>query len=174
MSIAYRFDQQLLMSSGTVPVATVESVLLEYIPGAARVERAGIYDDRNGTDWWVYRQCGRQLSIDAKVRASDWRARHPSEDDLALETWSVIERQRVGWTRDCAKQTDYILWLWSDTKRFCLIPFPLLLGVFQDNWESWLKCYKHSQQFTPDGNYHSECVFVPRNIVWRAIYQRYA
>jgi hypothetical protein len=170
---AYRFDDRLAMSSGHVTAATIDKVLLAQIPGALSVHRAGMGDDRQGTDWWVKRSCGRLLSVDAKVRSSDWRSTHPKEDDLALETWSVVERQRPGWTRDVEKQTDYILWLWQDTGRFCLVPFTLLCAVFADQWQAWCEKFRVSTQFTPDGQYHSQCVFVPRVVVWRAIYARF-
>ena len=117
---------------------------------------------------------GKMLGVDAKVREIDWAATHPEEDDLALETWSVIEKQKVGWTRDESKRCDYILWLWTDSKRFCLVPFPMLCAAFKVRWREWKKIYKVRQQKTPwhGGEYHSECVFVDRNEVWREIYRQ--
>lgn len=161
------------MSHGVSATANVSDILMAHILGATRVVAASERDDRSGTDWWVQRQCGRALSVDAKVRSEDWRKQHPNDDDLALETWSVVERGRVGWTRDVSKKTDYVLWLWQDTGRFCLVPFPLLSVVFSDKWGVWVAKYKTSRQFTPDGGYHSECVFVPRKAIWRAIYERF-
>ena len=38
--------------------------------------------------------------------------------DIALETWSVIEKLKIGWTRDLNKRSDYVLWFWLDTKRW--------------------------------------------------------
>lgn len=173
----YRFDEQLQMSYGVATATNVSDILMTQILGATRIEKSSAKDDRSGTDWWVHRECGRSLSVDAKVRSQDWRKTHPREDDLALETWSVVEYKRIGWTRDVAKQTDYILWLWQDTGRFCLVPFPMLLTVFAENWMVWAMDYRTALQCTPDGKrgeYHSECVFVPRKVIWRAIYERYS
>lgn len=172
MSLPYAFAERLEWSHGKAREASIETILLEQIPGATRIERACTDDDRNGTDYWVHRTNGRDLSIDAKVRAQDWSWR--GADDLALEVWSVVERGVAGWTTNSEKRTDYILWLWRDTGRWCLVPFPMLCGVAQERMTDWCTQYKTATQFTPDRNYHSMCVFVPRREVWRALYARYA
>lgn len=163
------------MSCGTAASAEVRSVLLSQIPGAVNVIAAHQKNDRQGIDWWVEMSTARHLAVDAKVRESDWAASHPDEDDLALETWSVVESRIPGWTRDADKRCDYVLWLWKETGRFCLVPFPMLCRVFARNWQSWAAAYKTSQQFTPrgGGGYHSECVFVPRRALWAEIYREY-
>jgi len=185
----YGFDEQLAMSAGVIAEASVGSVVREHIPGAGEVRRANVASDKKGVDYWV-EMPGRRLSIDAKVRKEDWWATHPEEDDLALETWSVKgyrlpdgtdtqEPMVVGWTRDPTKSTDYVLWIWTGTGRFCLIPFPFLCRVFQDHWEMWRMIHRVSRQFTPNAvngrlGWYSECVFVPRRDVWAEIYRRYA
>lgn len=179
MTHSYTFADCSVMSDGILASASVEAILLDNIPGAIQVNRATRRDDRNGTDYWVGRNCDRPLSIDAKVRRQDWWRRHPKEDDLALELWSVVEKEVIGWTFNERKQTDYILWLWQDTGRWCLVPFPMLCAVANDNREEWSNAYRHDTQHTPrsngyPGGYHSECIFVPRNVVWRAIYERYS
>jgi len=172
----YDFDTQMAMSNGVHEVASVESIILKHIPGSLSVKRAAAINDRSGTDYWIEMQ-GRHLSVDAKVRYEDWWASHPKEDDLALETWSVVDK-KIGWTRDTNKQTDYVLWLWKDTKRFCLLPFPCLCAVFIANWEKWRNdCgFKVKEQFTHsyNGGWRSECVFVPRRLIWAEIYKRYS
>lgn len=161
------------MSQGHTQSATVEAVIMSNVPGAVAVHPAHECNDRAGTDWWVETRSGAFLSVDAKVRAEDWAAK--GFDDLALETWSVVEAGKIGWTRDPAKRTDYVLWLWSDTGRWCLVPFQMLCAVFSDQWEAWKGKHKTRQQHTPNasGGYHSECVFVPRRDVWAAIYNRF-
>jgi len=176
--IHYDFKERMAFSDGHVAVATVEEVCLTNIPGAETIERSTAKSDRNGVDWWVYRRGANALAIDAKVRDEDWSVKPLPyrADDLALETWSVVEAQVVGWTRNENKSTDYILWLWKDTGRWCLVSFPMLCSVMQDNWEAWRQAYKHRQQFTPtnNGGYHSECVFVPRREIWKAIYEKFS
>jgi hypothetical protein len=160
----YEFQEQLQWSEGVV--ATEDDllrVLRSRIPGCIERERAAASDDRQGTDYWAHRRHGlRPLSIDLKARSED-----PIEtrgaDDVALETWSVTEHQKVGWTRDETKQTDYILWMWQPTKRFLLVPFPALCKCFQHYWQAWAKEYKCYTQ--DSGGWHSECVFVPRAVL---------
>lgn len=162
------------MSQGLASGATVDRVLLEGIPGSLMVHQAHSHNDRSGTDWWVEMRGGNFLSVDAKIRSEDWITK--GKDDLALETWSVVEARKVGWTRDVNKRTDYVLWLWQDTGRWCLVPFQMLCGVFGDNWKRWRSRFQCNQQHTPScgGGYHSECVFVPRRVLWSTIYQRYS
>ena len=171
MKHSYSFKKQQAWSHGKAINAGIESILLEQIPSAASVIVADPLADWNGTDYWVERRNGRPLSVDAKIRSSDWASK--GKDDLALEVWSVVERRTPGWTLNTEKQTDYILWLWQDTGRWCLVPFPMLCRISQEHMEHWCRRYQTARQFTPDGNYHSECVFVPRKTVWRELQTRY-
>lgn len=161
----YGFQEQLRWSEGIVANEDdLTRILRSRIPGCIEVERAALSDDRQGTDYWAHRDHGlRPLSIDLKARSED-----PMEtrglDDVALETWSVIEHRKPGWTRDETKQTDYILWLWQPTKRFLLVPFPALCKCFQHYWRTW--CNEYGPPYTQDsGGWHSECVFVPRSVL---------
>lgn len=175
MTHEYGFHDRLKISEGVTRGASLEEILLANIPGACKVHLPHVSNDRNGTDRWVEMISGpSMLRIDAKVRTEDYAFKPKPEDDLALETWSVVEQKIVGWTRDTSKQTDFILWIWQDTGRWCLVPFRMLCRVFNDNWLAWRGEYKHKQQYTPDfGGYHSECVFVPRKVVWSAIYDTF-
>lgn len=174
--ITYDFDERLTMSQGVSSSKTVADIILNNIPGARHVYQAHKDNDRTGVDYWVEMSSGAHMAVDVKVRDEDF-AESKGFDDLALETWSVVEQKKVGWTRDERKRCDYVLWLWKDTGRWCLIPFQWLCAVFSDKWQQWSSLYKVAQQHTPFGNgngYHSECVFVPRREVWVEIYRRYA
>lgn len=175
----YTFDDQLVMSQSERSNSDIRTILINTIPSAVQAMPSHKANDRSGVDWWVECMNGKFLGIDCKVRGEDWAAKpeHLRADDVALETWSVVESGIVGWTRDRNKQTDYILWLWTDTGRWMLIPFQMLLDVFCTNWQQWQKQYKTRQQKTPASGhrqgYHSECVFVPRREIWAAIYRRF-
>lgn len=175
MANEYGFNEQLAMSSGFAVNADVKSVLLDLIPGAVSVKQAATENDKQGIDWWVELSTAKHLAVDAKVRETDWASSHPNDDDLALETWSVVDKRIVGWTRDTNKKCDYVLWLWKDTGRFCLIPFPMLLKVFLTNWREWRKTYKCAVQTTTrhSDSYRSECVFVPRSVIWGCIFDQF-
>lgn len=157
------------MSQGYAATQDIAAILLENVQGAVNVIGANQRDDLTGVDYWVIMSSGTRFGVDCKVRAEDWATR--GADDLALETWSMIEQSRVGWTRDDKKKTDYVLWLWRDTGRWCLLPFVPLRTVFSRNWQRWATVYGVKRQ--ANKNYTSECIFVPRRIVWRAIYDLY-
>jgi hypothetical protein len=171
---AYGFRERLAMSHGMARGAQVAEIILRNIPGALNVQAAHPLNDRHGTDYWVEHSSGRHLSVDCKVRAQDWKPR--GRDDLAIETWSVIEAGKIGWSRDQDKRTDFVLWFWVDTGRWCLVPFPMLCAVSQARWQEWKARYQTAQQKTPGGpggSWTSECVFVPRPELWREIYRRF-
>jgi hypothetical protein len=172
-ALSYSFGERLQMSQGKVTGAKVDAILIANIPGALNVIPAHTHNDRSGTDWWVEMRGGNFLSVDAKVRSKDWL--HNGKDDLALETWSVVEARKVGWSRDINKRTDYVLWLWQDSGRWCLVPFQMLCAVFDKNWQFWRTEFQCNQQHTPSasGGYHSECVFVPRRFLWAEIYREF-
>ena len=159
-SPTFDFAEQLAWSDGFLD-GGIARILKDRLPGCYDVQKADMASDRSGTDYWALRRDDLPpLSIDVKVRSKDYALRN--EDDLALETWSVIGR-KVGWTRDPSKRTDYILWYWIDRSRFVLVSFPALCRVFRHYWEEWREQYKTDVQNS--GTWQSECVFVPRDVV---------
>jgi len=170
---SYAFGAQLLWSDGVTATVAAESILLEAIPGATAVRRATREEDRTGVDWWVELANGHALAIDMKARSVDPLNAYGT-DDLALEVWSVVQgaKRKQGWTLDADKRCDYILWVWMATGRWCLVPFPMLCTVFRERFGEWMSAYR---EFTQDtgGRWQSSCIFVPRKVVWRAIYDRY-
>lgn len=155
----YDFTERLKWSEGFLQ-NDIEHILKARIPACVGVERAQNMDDRNGTDYWALRVGLPSLSIDVKVRDTDYALR--GKDDLALETWSKID-DKLGWTRDTTKRTDFIMWHWRDTKRFLLVSFPILCMVFTHYWQIWQTTYQTATQTS--GAWQSECVFVPRAVV---------
>jgi hypothetical protein len=167
----FGFQDMLAFSQGDG--GDIEQILIDNIPSAFKVSPAALGDDKNGVDYLVWRTGGpRPLGIDVKRRGDD-----PIEkgwgDDVALETWSDVQRGILGWTLNPCKLTDYIMWYWEPTCRWMLIPFPMLLRVFTENRSTWTSTYKVSQQSSNGGAWISECVFVPRKEVWSAVYRRY-
>lgn len=160
------------MSSGSASHRDVNRILLDNIPGALKVERAQETDDKAGTDYWVYRDGTAPLSIDVKVRTED-PIETRGKDDLCLELLSVAESNKLGWTLNPNKRSDYILWLFEPTGRWVLIPFPMLCSVFIQHQDSWCASYLTATQSSNGGRWHSKCVFVPRREVWLAIYKRF-
>lgn len=169
MSPEYHFQDQFLRSAGIVASGQTLELVRRLIPDAISAELAHPTDDKNGTDIWVYRdQRLRPISVDQKTRELDPMVAYGS-DDLALETWSNVERRKIGWALDPTKQTDYILWYFVPTRRYVFLPFLPLRTVFAANNLAWRSQYRSARQNT-DGLYHSECLFVPQNVLWRAIH----
>jgi hypothetical protein len=179
----YNFQDQKIMSEGVSTTDSIKDILLKNLEGAITIEKASDVEDRNGIDWWVKLFNGKTIGIDCKIRAKDFKViSNGAEDDLALETWSVIKiedgkhiESKVGWTRDINKKTDFILWYWKDSGRWCLISFLCLCKVFNANWEIWKLKYKTQRQKTTSeyGEYLSECTFVPRKVIWRELFNTF-
>lgn len=167
---SFGFDRQLIASNGVIQSCDVSEILRERIPGCVSARKTDKDLDRRGIDWIAELANGRSVGVDVKARTKDYATR--GEDDLALETFSVINT-KPGWTRDESKLCEYVLWLWSDTGRFCLMPFPPLCGVFKANWQEWRTIYRRSVQRTPESltrpAWRSECVFVPRLVVIESV-----
>lgn len=168
----FNFDRQLNMSNDSEIADKIKRILLYKIPGSVNVTPASTINDRQGVDFWVEMNTAKHLAVDVKIRDKDFSLKGQKYDDLALETWSVMG-SKVGWTRDPDKKCDFVLWYWIETGRFYLVPFLLLCNAFSKHWQAWLKEYKKDEQTTEkDGSkYESQCVFVPRAVVTRAIYQ---
>lgn len=166
MSETFDFAKQMAMSHGVIGSIPIEELLLKQIVGSTGVRKADKADDKQGTDYFVDHIRGVPLSVDIKARKDDPIDEYGS-DDLALETWSVVGVKK-GWTIDESKRTDYILWLFATTKRYCLVPFHPLRLAAKRFGAKWYAKYKVARQ--PNHGYVSECMFVPRVVVWQAIF----
>lgn len=167
----FGFQDQLVISTGTSANKTIGMILLEVIPGARRAIQSLQHDDKTGVDWWVETGASdRRIAVDCKIREDDPIPRY-NQDDLALETWSVVEKKIIGWSLDDKKRTDYVFWIFKDTGRWCVVPFSLLVRAFRAKKDEWLSVYKVAKQNT-EGRYHSECVFVDRRELWAEIYRQ--
>lgn len=160
----FDFQKQLIISTGTSANQTIGELMLSVIPGSTRAIQSNKNNDKSGIDWWLEMDSGSFLGVDCKIREIDF-----GRDDLALETWSVVEKKRIGWTLDSTKRTDYVFWVWKDSGRWCVVPFRLLLKASLKNLDKWKAVYKTARQCT-ENKYHSECIFVPRREVWKQIY----
>jgi hypothetical protein len=172
----FNFNAQLLMSAGHSPTRDIEDIAKKHFPDATKVYKSTQADDRNGIDWFIERRNHATVTVDAKVRAQDFSKAKPPRDDLALEIWSVIEAGKIGWTLDERKHTDAILWLWKDSGRYQWMPFLPLRLAFCEYLTEWIKTYKSARQETEyfGRHYHSECIFVPTQVVLDAVSEQLA
>lgn len=167
----YDFTTELSRTQRDSSDLVVKDLLLKMFPGATSARSTTLIEDRSGIDIsLLYGK--RELSFDVKFRDLDPVDRY-GIDDLALETWSVVETSKVGWTRDSSKRSDYVLWYFTSSGRWALLPFPLLCTIFSENWQKWRNQYRHAVQESNKGEWHSECVFVPQQVIWDAILARF-
>jgi len=124
--------------------------------------------DRQGVDFIVERSQRPSAYVDGKIRELDPLEKW-GHDDVALESYSVVEDQIIGWTLDMNKQTEYVLWLWPS--RWLILDYKQLRHVAVELMATWKIRFKVAQQeTTKDGRtYHSECVFVPIIEITKAI-----
>jgi hypothetical protein len=163
----FSFQERLAFSHGFAATRDMGEILIKEIPGAVSIEKSTLVQDKNGIDYFVNLSCGKRVSVDVKVREKDF-----GKDDLALENWSVVRIKR-GWTLEMEKSSDYILWYWKDTKRWVLVPFLLLRKAFIQHGPCWWVKYPKRTQKSRNGirYWESSCVFVPRKVVWDAMYE---
>lgn len=171
----FDFQECMTMSDGVDAGADVRRIMTKNVSGVLNVFRAHKINDKSGIDWWAEHSSGKMIAVDLKVNRVEWKSRD-GRTCLPLETWSNVERRHLGWTLRPEKKTDYVLWTFQDTGRWCLVPFLMLCRVFFDRKDGWSESFLVKRQFTRVGNggYHSECVFVPIREVWAAIYQTFA
>jgi hypothetical protein len=169
----YDFAERLAFST-KLDGRSYEMLIAETLPGIASVTKTSVEADKTGIDYVATLRRGGVVNIDLKKRdkgcSRKWQY---GEEELALETWSVMNtkgnRAKVGWTLDEAKQTHYTLHVFdiTDSQNAFLLPFQLLRKAFRHNLMAWYEQYFHFPQNS--GTWDSECVFVPVSIVLDAI-----
>jgi len=185
---SFEFNTQLRWSNGICNEG-IKKILMAQFPNSLDIEKSTTEEDRNGTDWWIVRKDLPSLSVDVKIRSRDyWEDKNRDErfDDLCLETWSVCNPTagnygKPGWTRDPKKRTDYILYYWQPTGRFCLLSFYPLCSVFMSKWKEWRDDYgggifsngkrkppiltQTIDRIAKKILYYTESILVPRTVV---------
>ncbi len=126
-------------------------------------------EDRLGTDVLVYRRGRKPLRVDLKIAGYDPQERFGSED-VAMEVTSVVENNKPGWALRKDANTDLVLWLYP-TGRYVLLSFRRLRAALRKNLKWWSMRFRQTTNRTYAWGrcYHSRCLFVPRNVLQRAI-----
>jgi len=163
----YHFRQELDHSRQATVTELVTTAAREIFGPDVTVEPAGEDDDRTGVDYWAILPSGRRLGVDLKLRRD-----HGAAGDVALEMWSVMPGPdgrggSPGWPWDPKKRTDYVIWIWLDTRTYYAAPYPLLHTAFLRHARDWTRRYRTARQSS--GGWTSQCVFVPIDVLDRAI-----
>ena len=85
------------------------NILRSHIPKCIGVEKTSVDIDRTGVDYIATLQGGTKIFIDAKTRTPGCSRYWKGEPELAIETWSVVEKKIPGWTFNEKSDVDYIL-----------------------------------------------------------------
>lgn len=172
-NVVTTFDIRQQQADGAKLDEMLAVLIQQQFPGATGCYRAGEEDDKRGVDFWVTfgGSMRDSIGVDVKVRNTDPVEKF-GKDDLALEIWSNVEREKVGWTRDRKKITDYVMWYFVPTGRVVLLPFPMLLRAMETHWEKWSERYRVTKQRTRAGDrsWESCVVLVPTVDIFRAFY----
>ncbi len=146
------------------------SRIRRYFPKCQMVGKANLEQDKKGADYIATLKGGAKIFIDVKTRVKGasryWQYGEP---ELALESYSVVENEKLGWTLNDSAITDYILFTFdpSDTELFYILPFQQLRKAFWRNFKSWKEIYELKKQASD--NWHSSAMFVPASIVVKAV-----
>lgn len=173
MVTPYTFKDRLDFSTGRKRATDMETIKV-LLPGCVSVKITGREQERKGIDYIATLRGGAEIYIDSKAREKGcslyWKNGQP---EVALEIWSVKPSLNspgvTGWTLNENKLTDMILFTYdiTDTDLCYLVPFQHLRIAFRKYYALWTH-YKKAEQET-DGNYRSECVFVPIDTVLNGI-----
>ena len=168
----YEFWERFAFSVGTNG-RTFEQIIQQTLPGIISVRKTNPEEDKTGIDYKAVLRRGAEINIDLKLREKGCSKFWQSEEEIALEKWSVVPEKgkagKVGWTLDEAKQTHYTLHAFDrrDSENVFLLPFQLLRKAFRTHMDEWYTEYESARQNS--GTWRSECLFVPISVVLEAI-----
>ena len=179
MAEIHDFQERLAFSEGIQPGSELLTAVMSMVPNACTIKRATVSEDKSGTDYWITRSHGLPaLSIDMKNRGycpiERW-----SSDDACIETTSVYRgngpqwqddgRQKVGWTIDYSKRTDFVVYTWPNDQgtRFWIVPFVPLCAAARAHWREWAASYGERAAWN-DG-YRTLSVYPPRSVIAKAM-----
>ncbi len=150
-------------------VRVLDKALSQSIPTYVGFHRSSLEFDKRGVDIWVRRQGARPLAVDVKNRGSD--PREFGEDDVCLELASNLRTGREGWAVDPNKRTDLLVWLFPSGRHLTLSARAVRTAIERHLGE-WRRCFpvRIQENRTLRGyTYFSECIFVRREVLERAI-----
>lgn len=173
------FRERLEFSEGITDEPLMIDALANMVPNSQDVIRATVDEDKQGTDYWIVRSHGLPpLSVDVKHRS-----RCPIEawgsDDVCVETtsvyrgksspWEDTKREKVGWSLDYSKRTDFLAYTWPNEKgtRFWILSFPVFCRACRINWRAWVSLYGEKPAF--NSNYATLCTYPTRSEVAQAM-----
>ena len=141
------------------------NILKSHIPKCVSVKKTDRNTDRTGIDYIATLRNGAEIYIDAKTRMPGCSKYWNGDPELAIETWSVVEKKKPGWTFSETSNVDYILYTFpkEDYSGYFFIPFQLLRSAAIRNYTEWIKEYRRFYQINQ--GYRSEAMFIPAGVL---------
>lgn len=130
------FERSLAISKANEDAPWWASIYEKAFPkhlSAVSVKSDG-WAQRGGIDRVITLASGKAITVDEKVRTEDW-------PDIALETWSDLERKSPGWMqKDLA--CDFIAYAFVPSQRCYLLPFVTLRRAWLTSGGDWIRMAK--------------------------------
>jgi hypothetical protein len=154
------FKQDLSESQAPSADDAVRQAIKYRFPDCLGIHQAHETNDRLGADYFLQYPGGRFESVDVKIRKVDWSAK--GKPNLCLEILSNVEQNKIGWTLDPNKITDWVFFYFLDTQKNYRFNFKQLRQAFSENMDDLITKGEMSEQKTGTGgkNYTSKSVFV--------------
>ena len=124
------------------------------------------WSQRAGVDRIIILNSEKDLRIEEKVREKDW-------NDILLEYLSDAERNIPGWIeKDLA--SDFIIFVFKETQRAFLLPFPLLRRCWKQHGKDWIQKAELEEEgyrkvIAENGKYRTVSVAVSWNVLCEAL-----
>jgi hypothetical protein len=119
---------------------------------ADRVEKSTVQEDKNGTDAWVITG-DKSISVDFKVSDVRWWELLLLEYEHSFTNGN----KKPGWTLLDNVHTDYIIYYYTRSNDFIVLPFQLLKKAYQENLEEIMVMCEGKQErcnkYTVDNGY---------------------
>jgi hypothetical protein len=171
----YDFDEMLALSNSPKVRRMIETALKSRFDNLLAIHKAHVVNDKRGIDYFLEFPHGKIETLDVKVRTKDF-ARQADGCNLAIENQSNVRKSSPGWTVDCDKLTDWVLWIWVDTERSELIHFRQARLAATRSLPDWMASRKVATQTTPTvgGSYDSQSVFISTRDLWAAVFRGFS
>jgi len=168
----HNFQRSMALTERPDVKVGIEKALRTQLPGLLAIHQADKANDMAGIDYWIEFAGGVMRSVDVKMRSKDFEAQ--GKPGLALESWSNMDAEKIGWSRDPSKLCDYVLFYWHSSGRSYLVDFRQLQPLFAREWRNWRGKYGGVIQCNEGRNpYRSECLFMPTRDLAAALYREY-
>ncbi len=167
---SFNFNVQLALSQTEEVHALVKEIMFEKFAGELlAIHQSHKENDKLGSDYALEFHNGKFEHLDVKVRSRDYY----SETDKCNIAIEPSTGNKIGWALDANKITDWVLFVFPDTKLGSLHHARTLRTIVRKHWNDWQCTHKQSTQVTA-GGYKSPCFYISDHELWAAEYKQFS